>query len=518
MADGEARPQGADQLPFGAPPAVGRRALPRLRRADRPAAAPGRRRRLAGARRGREPGGPAAALGGLAARGRLGGGRGARGPHRRLQLRLRRRRAPVPRAQRRAAARRPPHALDPLPDRRPHAPRRRGHDLLAPARDLLDHGDADRRAAARHARGAGRGRAARALRRHARPGPPAPPQPGAQARAWARRSRSRTRSPATGRRWELREDFVSSTEFDRHFCLDQVSGDVELGPAIRETDGGWTQYGAVPPEGRGAALHALPPRRRPPRQHHRRRARRAAGHDPRRRQRHEPEAGRRRRRRRGARARPPARVDGDPHALPRGHRRGLRVPRGRGLPARRARGLRPAAATARPCRCTSSRTSSRPTASSPTSSSRPTRTCSTEVAEYLDERRLIGTTVQLLPCKFRGLSVVVNLQASPLADTARVEEDVAHALYTYLNPLVGGNVDRAGRGLAVRPRAQPGRALRRRPRGRRRRVREDPADLRDRPAARASSRPSRPGTHIVLEPDELIASGAHIVKASHREA
>ena len=49
--------------------------------------------------------------------------------------------------------------------------------------------------------------------------------------------------------WELREDFVSSTEFDRHFCLDQVSGDVELGPAIRETDGGWTQYGAVPPKG-----------------------------------------------------------------------------------------------------------------------------------------------------------------------------------------------------------------------------------------------------------------------------
>jgi hypothetical protein len=26
------------------------------------------------------------------------------------------------------------------------------------------------------------------------------------------------------------------------------------------------------------------------------------------------------------------------------------------------------------------------------------------------------------------------------------------------------------------------------------------------------------GTHIVLEPDELIASGAHIVKATHREA
>ena len=49
--------------------------------------------------------------------------------------------------------------------------------------------------------------------------------------------------------WELREDFVGSTEFDRHFVLDQVSGEVEIGPAIRETDGGWTQYGAVPPKG-----------------------------------------------------------------------------------------------------------------------------------------------------------------------------------------------------------------------------------------------------------------------------
>ena len=115
----------------------------------------------------------------------------------------------------------------------------------------------------------------------------------------------------------------------------------------------------------------------------------------------------------------------------------------------------------------------------------------TEVAEYLDERRLIGTTVQLLPCRFRGLSVVVNLQASPLADTARVEEDVAHALYTYLNPLVGGNPGGLGRGLDVRPRAQPGRAVRHRPRRRRRRVREDPADLRDEPRDRASSRPSR---------------------------
>jgi len=140
-----------------------------------------------------------------------------------------------------------------------------------------------------------------------------------------------------------------------------------------------------------------------------------------------------------------------------------------------------------------------------------------EVAEYLDERRLVGTTVQLLPCRFRGLSVVVNLQASPLADTARVEEDVAHALYTYLNPLVGGNVTGPGEGWAF------GRALNQ---GelygvvhavdgvefvKILRIYETNLET-------GEQSPKPAGTHIVLEPDELIASGAHIVKASHREA
>ena len=72
--------------------------------------------------------------------------------------------------------------------------------------------------------------------------------------------------------WELRPDFVTSTEFDRHYMLNPVAGEVEFGPAIRETDGGWTQYGADPAEGRAAALHPLPPRRRARRQRRGRRA------------------------------------------------------------------------------------------------------------------------------------------------------------------------------------------------------------------------------------------------------
>ena len=40
--------------------------------------------------------------------------------------------------------------------------------------------------------------------------------------------------------------------------------------------------------------------------------------------------------------------------------------------------------------------------------------------------------------RFRGVSVVVNLQAAPRADVQRIERDVQRALYTYLNPLIGG--------------------------------------------------------------------------------
>jgi predicted phage baseplate assembly protein len=316
--------------------------------------------------------------------------------------------------------------------------------------------------------------------------------------------------------WERREDFVSSTEFDRHFCLDPVSGDVELGPAIRETDGGWSQYGAVPPKGavlrftryrhgggrRGnitasalAVLRATIPGvdtvtnplpavggvDAEPLEHARQRAsmeirtryRAVTAED------FEFLAGEASPRVARAVCIPPAEGGAVPlHIVP------------HVFPADRQLTYEQLA---------------------------PDAGLLTEVADYLDERRLIGTTVQLLPCKFRGLSVVVNLQASPLADTARVEEDVAHALYTYLNPLVGGNVVGPGEGWPF------GRALNQ---GELYGVvhavsgvefvkilRIYETDLRT-----GEQSPKPAGTHIVLEPDELIASGAHIVKASHREA
>ena len=96
------------------------------------------------------------------------------------------------------------------------------------------------------------------------------------------------------------------------------------------------------------------------------------------------------------------------------------------------------------------------------------------------------------------------------------EEDVAHALYTYLNPLVGGNPAGPGGGWTF------GRALNQ---GelygivhavdgvefvKILRIYETNLET-----GEQSSKPA--GTHIVLEPDELMASGQHIVKATHRE-
>lgn len=49
--------------------------------------------------------------------------------------------------------------------------------------------------------------------------------------------------------WAERVDFGQSEDKDRHFTLDDVTGEVSFGPLIREPNGRERQYGAVPPEG-----------------------------------------------------------------------------------------------------------------------------------------------------------------------------------------------------------------------------------------------------------------------------
>ncbi|MFP5363474.1 MAG: putative baseplate assembly protein [Thermoleophilia bacterium] len=145
----------------------------------------------------------------------------------------------------------------------------------------------------------------------------------------------------------------------------------------------------------------------------------------------------------------------------------------------------------------------------------PSRALLEEVAGHLDERRLLGATVHVAPVRLRGVSVVVELQTEPLADLVRIREETLRELYRFLNPLVGGRPGATGTGWEF------GRTLNQ---GELygvvhgiagveyvRLLRIYRADL---VTGRQSPEPA--GSHIVLEPDETIASGVHIVKATMR--
>ncbi len=249
--------------------AAGRRLpLPRLRGPAGPPDHPDRRRRLAGARRGREPGGPAAALGGLPGRQRVGAGARARGPHGRLQLRLGHGGAGAAAALGDRPDRRPAPVLAALPDHGHDRVRPPGRDLLARAGDLLDHGRPDGRAPARHARVADRARDARLLRRHARPDLPAAPPPDPEGR---RGRDARGPGPGHGRLGAL-------GVAQRLRRLDRARPPLHRGPRVRRRGarpGDPRDERALDPvrrgpaQGRDPALHPLPPRRRARRQRHR---------------------------------------------------------------------------------------------------------------------------------------------------------------------------------------------------------------------------------------------------------
>jgi hypothetical protein len=118
--------------------------------------------------------------------------------------------------------------------------------------------------------------------------------------------------------------------------------------------------------------------------------------------------------------------------------------------------------------------------------------------------------------RFRAVSVVVNLQATPRADTQRIEREVRRSLYEYLNPLIGGTAGASGRGWPVGRSLNQGelyaivhafegvefvKILR---------LYEMSLETGEQ-AAKAA------GRQIVIEPDEVIASGEHIVRVVRRE-
>ena len=59
------------------------------------------------------------------------------------------------------------------------------------------------------------------------------------------------RDPETGEwsRWGVRESFADCGPEDRCYVCDSATGTIELGPAVRQADGDWRHYGAVPSKG-----------------------------------------------------------------------------------------------------------------------------------------------------------------------------------------------------------------------------------------------------------------------------
>jgi predicted phage baseplate assembly protein len=318
--------------------------------------------------------------------------------------------------------------------------------------------------------------------------------------------------------WQQVDSFEFSGRSDRHFQLDTARGEVRFGPAIRQPDGGWRRYGAVPPGGAvlrmsryryggGSAGNVAP---------------RALSILPR------PVMG-------IESATNPLAASGgvEPESLDSARERARLEIRAR------TRAVTPddferltLAASPQVARavCVG------PDESAP---GRPVRVhvlprvepadrlleadelipdadLMAELAATLDEYRLLGTSIKLLPVRLRGVSVVVDVRASPRADLDRVQHDVAHALYTYLNPLIGGSPTGPAEGWAL------GRSL-------------NQGELfgiayaipgvefvnilrmYETNVRTGEQAPQPTDSRLVLAPDELIASGRHIVKAAHSE-
>jgi hypothetical protein len=310
--------------------------------------------------------------------------------------------------------------------------------------------------------------------------------------------------------WEPVAGFEHSSAGDRHFMLDLVRGELRFGPAVRQPDGGWRRFGAVPPV--GAALRFT---------------RYAHGGGV---------AGNVAAGALTMLASPlpgvasvtnpqPATGGADAESLEGARRRAaleLRA-RTRAVTAedfeRLTLDASPRVARAR-CATADSGGAVRvhvvPRVESPDRLLTPDELVPDQalmelLAGRLEERRLIGTSILLLPPRLRGVSIAVEVGAAPLVDLERVRQDVEHALYTFLNPLIGGSPEGPGDGWpAGRPvnhgelfgivygiaGVQSVNVLR---------VYE--TDLR---TGEQAAQPTE--SHLSIGPDEMIASGRHFVR------
>jgi len=310
--------------------------------------------------------------------------------------------------------------------------------------------------------------------------------------------------------WEPVASFEHSHAGDRHFMIDLVRGELRFGPAIRQPDGGWRRFGAVPPVGAAlrftryahggglagnvatGALTILP----------------------------SPLSGV------ASVTNPQPAVGGaDAESLDGARRRAALELRARtravtvedferltvAASPRVARALCSTAEGLGPVRVHVVPRVQSPDRLLTLDELAPDRALMERLAERLEEHRLIGTSILLLPARLRGVSVAVEVGAAPLADLERVRQDVEHALYTFLNPLVGGSAEGPGDGWPA------GRALNQ---GELFGIVYGIAGVRSVNVLRVYETNLRTGeqaaqpteSHLTIGPDELIASGRHFVR------
>jgi predicted phage baseplate assembly protein len=244
--------------------------------------------------------------------------------------------------------------------------------------------------------------------------------------------------------WEMVEHFADSIAEDRHYILDAVSGLVQFGPAVRESEGGLRQYGAVPDRDAVIRLRGY-----------------CTG------------GGRRGNVSRGAiqtlKSSIPfvARVENlspaiggvDGETMTEAKARGpiLLRTRSRAVTSEDYEAItREAAPEVARVRCLAAgngadagsvRVLVVPAAPSERGRIRfedlvPREDTLEKISARLDEVRLIGTRVLVEPPLYRGVTVVARLVARPRVSAGRVQEEALDALFELLNPLHGGSTGR----------------------------------------------------------------------------
>jgi len=245
--------------------------------------------------------------------------------------------------------------------------------------------------------------------------------------------------------WSEVSDFAESDADDRHFVLDRVTGELSLGPGVRQPNGGLRRYGGVPAKGAHLRLRAY----------------RTGGGS---------------RGNVGVRAisvlkssipyvarvenRRPAAGGVDGEDITNAKVRGPMVLRtlGRAVTSEDyeflAREVAPEAARVRCLPAAGAaeagvvRVLVVPAAAASGARLRfeqlaPSEATMQAISRRLEECRPIGARVLVQSALYRGVTVVATLRSRPGASAARLQEDALDALYAYLNPISGGP-ERAG--------------------------------------------------------------------------